>query len=529
MSTDVEQILKEVGPCLSSALAAELRKRFQLSEATARKRVSRAQYPVQHLDLPFRRGAIFTYLPHQFQTQAFFRALSDALEANSGAYARILQAIAARGGIMPLTHLTSGASLADVEGQLGADTAVDRLVNASVLTRIDVPGNGACIAFSATADLDEPLHRMKARLIAEEVLLEAFKQWGRNLAFGSYDLFNLRGAAKRPVVGRFEWDMTAPSYLSGLSTWDASGNKPKPGFLVADVLLHEVLDERAVRPFIYKCATLRRVNPGRCLQFFLAEGFTPEALNLLRKNGVVPGRVDELFGREVARALKELISMLTQTAAAAVDPTKFDLLFSSLGRFGAAAGALRGALFEFLAAALLNEEGWHETVINKVYREAGKDLAEVDVRARKADEVLFVECKGIVPGTLLDDAEVAKWLNTRVPNVATRARQNEEFDNCKLKFELWTTGELSATAKALIVERQATVRSTKYTLEVRQGPALKTIALRHKRRQPALLNALEQHFMTSPLSETSALASEARKSKADAEIWPDLTAQSIEF
>lgn len=522
MTSEIEQVLMDVGPCLSSVLTAELRRRYQLSEDTARKRVSRAQYPVQHVDLQFRRGATFVYLPGQFQTQAFFRGLADALEANNGAYARVLQAIGARGGIVPLAHLPSAASLAETDGQLGTEEVVRRLVAADVLARIEVPGRGECIAFAATAELDEPVHRMKARLVAEDVLLEAVKQWARNLALGSYELFNLRGGAKAPSVGRFEWDLTAPSYLSGLSMWDAQAQKPKPGFFVADVLLRETVDERALRPFIYKCATLRRIHPGRCMQFFLAEGFTTEALMQLRKHGVVPGRVEELFGREVAKALKELISTLTQTAAAAVDPAKFDLLFSGLGRFGAAAGTLRGALFEFLAAALLREEGWHEIVINKVYREGGKDMAEVDVRARYGDEVLFLECKGITPGTVLDDAEVEKWLDKRVPAVASRARQNEEFDNCKLKFELWTTGELSANAHAMVAARQQAVRPSKYAVEVRQGTDMKKMALRHKRRQPALLDALEQHFLVSPLSEAKLLTPKPGKSTVDAGARPDL-------
>lgn len=506
MPSEIEQVLEDVGPCLSSALAAELRSRYKLSEGTARKRVSRAEYPVQHMDLQFRRGATFVYLPSQFQTQGFFRALSDALEANNGAYARTLQAIGARGGIMPLAHLPAAAGLADVVGQLGTEEVVTRLAKINVLTSIEVPGQGECIAFAATAELDEPVHRMKARLVAEEVLLEAVKQWARNLALGSYELFNLRGGVKAPSVGRFEWDMTAPSYLSGLSTWDAKAQKPNPGFLVMDVLLREEVDERALRPFLYKCNTLRHVTPGRCMQFFLAEGFSSEALGLLRKNGVVPGRVEELFGLEVAKALKELISTLTQTAAAALDPAKFDRLFSSLGRFGAAAGTLRGALFEFVAAALLHADGWHEIVINKVYRDGGKDIAEVDVRARKGEDVLFVECKGIAAGTVLDDSEVEKWLLKRVPAVASRALQNEDFNNCNLKFELWITGELSEAARTKIAARQKEVRPSKYTIEVRQGPYLRKLAHRHRRLQPALLDVLDQHFLVSPLSEAKLLS-----------------------
>lgn len=258
---------------------------------------------------------------------------------------------------------------------------------------------------------------------------------------------------------------------------------------------------------------------SRCLQIFLAESFTPEALQLLRKHGVIPGRIDELFGHEVARAMKELITTLTQTAAAAVDPTKFDLLFSSLGRFEGAAGTLRGALFEFVAADLLREAGWANIVMNKLYREAGRDLAEIDVRAEKGEDVLFVECKGILPGKQLDDAEVKLWIEKRVPAVYGRARDNDEFSNRKFRFELWTTGVLSDHARAMIESAQLTTRATRYTLGVRHGPELREMAKAQTRRYRTLLKVLDQHFLASSLLELKLIAEE----QSNQAVWPDLT------
>lgn len=505
MQSQLEQVLRDVGPCLSSVAAAELRRRFGLTEAAARQRIARREFPVRSLDLPFSKGQSFLFLANDFQSQKFFHALTAALERNSGAYARTIQALGARGGIMPLRHLASAAALADKPGQLSAQVLVQRLVKAEVLTELHVPGLGACVGFRSTADLDDPIAQMKARLIAEDVLLAAVKDWARNLALGSYDRFNLRGGDKPPSVARFEWDMTAPSYISGLTTWNAAAGKPDPGFLIADVLLGRgSVDERGVAPFVYKCETLRRTSKVRCMQVFLAEGFTHEALLQVRRCGAVPGRIDELFGRDVAKALKELIATLTQTATQAADPEKFDFLFSSLGRFEGAAGRLRGALFEFVAAKLLEQSGWQEVVINKLYRESGKDLAEVDVRGCKEDVVLFVECKGITPGTVLSDDEVKTWLEKRVPTVAAKVRQTGEYNSCQLRFELWTTGELSPEAMAMVAARQAQVRSTKYTLGVRFGPDLHQDAMRHKR-QPALAKVLEQHFLASPLSDVKML------------------------
>lgn len=527
MQEQLESVLRDLGPSLSSAVAAELCRRFSLSEAAARQRIARREFPVRSLDLVFARGQSFLFIADDFQTERFFRALTTALESNNGAYARTLQAIGARGGVLPLKHLAAAAGLADVQSQLGVASVVARLVKADVLAEVDVPGQGACVSFRGSASFDEPIRQMKARLVAEELLLGALKQWAQNLALGSYQLFNVRGDERTPLVGRFEWDLTAPSYISGLTTWDSAASKPKPGFLVADILLgRSAVDLRALRPFLYKCETLRRTGKSRCLQIFLAEGFTNEALREVRKYGVIPGRIDELFGRDVAKALKILLTTLTEVAGQAVDPEKFDLLFSSLGRFEGASGRLRGSLFEFVAAMLLTEDGWHNVVMNKIYREGGKDLAEVDMRAQKGDTTLFVECKGIAPGTQLDDGEVEHWLDKSIPTVATRTRQNEEFSNSRLKFELWTTGELSAAAKKMVADRKALVRPTKYTLDVLYGPDLEKMAAKHKRRQPALLKVLQQHFLSSPLSEVKLIPSTARRdvaSKKAALAFDDVT------
>lgn len=507
MQNQLEQVLRDVGPCLSSVAATQLRQRFNLTESAARQRIARREFPVRSLEgLPFSKGQSFLFLANDFQSQKFFHALTAALERNNGAYARTIQALGARGGIMPLRHLASAAALADTPGQLSAQVLVERLVKAEVLAELDVPGEGACVGFRATVELDDSIAQMKARLKAEDLLLAGVKDWARNLALGSFELFNVRGGDRPPSVGRFEWDMTAPSYISGLTTWNAAAGKPNPGFLITDVLLgRSSVDERGIAPFVYKCDTLRRTGKARCMQVFLAEGFTHEALLQVRRCGAVPGRLDELFGRDVAKALKELIATLTQTAAQAADLEKFDFLFTSLGRFEGAAGRLRGALFEFVAAKLLEESGWLDVVINKLYRENGKDLAEVDVRARKEDVVLFVECKGITPGTVLDDDEVKTWLEKRVPAVAGKARQNSEYDGCQLVFELWTSGELSPQARAMVAAKQQVLRPAKYTVDVRFGRDLHGMALRHKRRQPTLAKVLEQHYVTSPLSEVKML------------------------
>ncbi|WP_051889011.1 nuclease-related domain-containing protein [Caballeronia sordidicola] len=472
--------------------------------AAARQRVSRRSPAVRSLtNLAFPRNARFLYLPEQYGSSAFWSTLVKALYASKGSYARALAALQQRGGIMPVDHfsIAAGAPLEQTR-QLAADTIRARLVEAKLLEELDVPGVGTCVAFARGAEyLEQPAARMKARLITEAILLSALKSWARELGLGSYEKFEVRDEGTRqPRVSTFEWDITAPSYLGGLANWAADA-KPKPGFVVFDVFLGGVLTEAGLEPFIHKCLTLRSLKKvGRCIQFFVAERYTPEALRLARKHGVVPATPASLFGDELAAALTELIATMTNAAQATIDPEKFTTFFTKLGKIEGAVSRLRGALFEFVVADIVRKKFHARVKLNDIYRQNGKDVAEIDVRGVVDEQcVYFIECKGYMPGRLVDDDEIEKWLTKRIPLVRQRALEHPEWRNLKLRFELWTTGELSESAKARIAEAQRSIRATAYVVEVRQAKQIEQLA--RETNDVSLIGVLQQHFLKSPLAD----------------------------
>lgn len=337
----------------SGALAAALAANLSITPAAARKRIERRALPVRAVKLVLPRGAQFLYLESQYGSPKFWDRLAEALMEGNGAYARAIRALTARGGIIPASHFAAAAGASSGQRQIPADEVVKRLVDAELLQLVEMPGLGPCVAFARGEPyLDDRFPEVRARLIAEKVLLQSIQEWAAKLGFGSFHSFKLRASATgdAPAVGQFIWDLSAPSFLGPLVNWSDPA-KPKPGFLVVDVLLTEVVGVADISPFLYKCTALRQFRGvGRCMQFFVANRYSQEALNQIRRAGIVPATPEALFGTEVAKALLTLLRTLSEAADKAVDPVLFSELFERLGKAEGAVGTLRGALFEYVVA-----------------------------------------------------------------------------------------------------------------------------------------------------------------------------------
>jgi hypothetical protein len=503
VSVEIAALLAANGPMTSGSLAAALAAKLNITPAAARKRIERRTLSVRAVNLVLPRGAQFLYLESQYGSPKFWDRLAAALMDGNGAYARAIKALTARGGIVPAMHFSAAAGTSDGQRQISSDEVVKRLVDAELLQMVEMPGVGPCVAFArGDSYLDDRYPAVRARLIAERVLLQSIQEWAAKLGLGSFNSFKLRAdrTGTAPLVGAFSWDLSAPSFLGPLADWSSSA-KPKPGFLVIDVLMTEVVGVDDVSPFLYKCATLRQFRGmGRCLQFFVANRYSPGALDLIRRAGIVPATPESLFGTDVAKALLELLRTLSQAAEKAVDPVLFSQLFERLGKAEGAAGTLRGALFEFVVAEVVRVlEPPADITLNKIYREGGKDVAEVDVRVIvKNRYIRFIECKGLVPGNLLSDDEVDKWLNKRLPVVLSQTRKNNELSKLDLRFELWVTGELSTEARAMVAVAQERAAGKGYFIEVLYAADIDHLVGLVK--DPSLRKVVDQHFLQAPMA-----------------------------
>lgn len=517
MTDVIEQLLLEHGPMLSTELSRLLVAQHNTTPAAARKRVSRLSPEISRLSLAFPRNARFVYLKRDFGSPNYWKSLIKALLETRSAYGLALVALEQRGGIIPEDHfaMACGAPLRQAK-HLSPEVIVARLKQAKLVGEYSIPGVGMCIGLVQGPDRYAFAGgEVRARLLTEEILLNAIKMWLRNLGLVSYDKVAVRTDGEPPPkVGTFAWDLTAPSYLGPMLGWSASGQQ-KPGFVACDVLLGVEIDEPGLRPFIYKSTTLRSLkNVGRCLQIFVANRYTQEAFDLAKRNGIVPATPENLFGSEVAEGLAQLTTVLQDAALASANPDVLSEVFSRLGRIEGAATNLRGALFEFVVAEITRQSFAGVSVaMNEHFQNDTGARAEVDVVATDfRRSVRFIECKGYQPYGTVPDKYVTTWLEQRIPLVYQMARKHPGWKDLDVHFEFWTTGKLSIEARALVEDAGNRIR--KYTVVVRDASAVRDLA--KQTRDASLVKTLEQHFLAHPMAtvETAALKRAAREAKS---------------
>lgn len=489
--------LEELGPCLSTQLASHLIEKHGLSPSAARQRISRAPKDVRRLSsLPFARGAAFVYLKHQYATNDYWESLYAAIFSVEGSYALALAAVLCR-EVVPVHHfhIACGSPIAQ-KRHIASSVVLKRLTDAGVLEVSVQPGMGPCVMtrqMGFNPDLSRVSAGVRARLVAESVLLNSMKEWLRNLAIASYNSVTFRGSADEqlPRVGTFYWDLSAPSYSTALA--ERRKGDAKPGFVACDVLLVDNVSVSAIKPFLHKMKTLQALkNVGRVMFIMVGQRFDKDAFAELRTAGVIPATPESLFGKEIAESFHDLIKVLTDAVQGMLDSAKLDDVITKLGKLEGALGNMRGAFFELLVAEVVRKTFPGEVQLNKVC--SGADgAAEVDVWAVKDGiAARLIECKGMGPGKLLSDDEVGQWLTTRIKRVRHHLQHISQWVKPKPQFELWTSGVLSPEAQHRI-ERTRIANSSKFDLIV-VGPedirqAAKSVG------DISLLKTLEHHFI----------------------------------
>ncbi|ATE80183.1 hypothetical protein [Pseudomonas frederiksbergensis] len=508
---------------LSSDLAKILEKKYRVAAAAARKRVERGcegMTKLSHVIFPHR--ARFVYLKSEYGSPWFFEKLMAALQKTNSTYYHALQALEMRSNVMPRSHflIACGAPVAQKK-HISAESLTERLLKANLVKEVSFPEGEICIVRcdKESTFLDSHLlAKMKARLIAERVALLAVKDWARNLGLVSYDAVQTRedeDLQAMPQVGTFQWDMAGPSYLFPMRSYTAD-TQVKPGFFVCDIALSGRVSAEEISAFVKKCVTLRSLpKVGRCLQVFVAEEYTPEAFTLLKSEGVIPASTESLFGVEVAKALKSLCLVLTNTASLLKNPGALEKIFDGLSRIEGAGSTLRGSLFEFVVAYIVKTTypGCDPEVNRKVKDVLGRG-AEIDVLVvRKNREVVFIECKGVHPLGTVDNDEVVKWLDIRIPVLREVAKHHSDWCDLYQRYEIWSSGGFTEHALSLIAERQQ--QSNKYKIEARNADYVHSQV--RDSNDKGLIRTYEEHFINHPMLEFDK-AQERAKRKAERDM-----------
>ena len=493
----IEALLKLHGPTRAARLAEAMAAETGLKPEAARQRLSRAKPPVRRFPfplLPKREG--FFYMEADRNTERYWVNLVRDLRETGSIYGLAIDGFMARGGVVPTDEfaVVSGAPVA-LRGQVPSEVVAGRLIDLGVMTAQDVPGLGSCYVANRYAVADHlPLSEVRARLLADSVVLDGLREWVRRNGFASWNKIALRNDDHDRLVGQFKWDLTGPSYLLPLRT-----NGQAHGFFAADAFSDGRIDADQVRYFVRKAQLYRQTSKsGDLLPMMVADSFTGEALKACHRAGVLACTLSGLWGDHVAHALRSLVHTLKNAAAvAASDPEQLQKLLNDLSQIEGAAGNLRGILFELLSGHLAKVAfgGGIELGVLAKDHATGR-TADIDVMCVTEDQnVCTIECKGRAPGGRLALEDVEAWLG-KLPTFKAHLAQQSHLRERSQEHMLWTTGTIEPDALARLEAEKA--RRAKHPISWKDGQAVRDVA--RKRKQKVIGDALDQHFLKHPLA-----------------------------
>ena len=499
MVDEVVRYLKRHGPTRAGRIIDAFVKAGASPEAS-RQRLSRSRSVVHRFPvmvLPKREA--FLYLHDQRGREIFWTNLMRDLRETNSVHGAALDGMSARGDFVTEDQFAviSSAYAYPQRGQVSTSTLAKSLLAADFIRPYhhEEFGSGYLLCPGLGNGLTDK--EVKARRVAESVVIGAVREWARKIGFAGFNTIAIRGEAKLKPIGPFHYDLAGPSYLLPLQR-----GSQEFGFLVADVFVDRVLSLDDIQYFIRKARMTRSALPGAgVLSLLVAERFTGEALTAGHRAGIMLATPQDLFGRRAGDAIASLVETLKNAAAyASSSPQRLLDLVENLSEIEGRAGNLRGILFELLVAYLVRRTASSIDMGIIARHPDTRKPVDMDVVAfsNAGSEITIVECKAKEPGGKLTLAEVDEWL-TKIAVMRAYYKNDAYRRDAKLRFELWTTGEIETDALEKLVEEQK-LRS-KTPLGWKDGQAVLQVA--KDDREKAITDALYQHFIRHPLAEVA--------------------------
>jgi len=422
MGRNDEEILKYIAmhdnACASSALGVHLQKTLNLTPDAARKAISRSVSRGLTSYLPginLKSGSQVIYIPKKAKKMSIYNALLQ----SSGTYGELLRVLAACDGGLPLDLLKTRSSLTVKrrKNRIHFDDAIKALsYNGLINSYEDIYWGPFC---SLDINIIDAGSVSDSLLTVESILIENLSDWFAKTNLASFGKIRKRGDVETVEFGGYSWDISAPSYVTGLREY--KDNKPLPGFLVGDVWLRESVSAFSIKYFLEKVDAIISNKGNRpIIPFFAYSNLDPVALGELRSRGVMLIHIKSFFGKQYGHALLGILNAIENIQSNVVNhPTETADLFKIVMQMGGANNNLRGVLFEFIIARMTVLQGnFLVGMRHKLKGEFGDNITDIDVLSKRERVSLYAhECKSLENGKLYSDKELEDWEDRTLPKL----------------------------------------------------------------------------------------------------------------
>ena len=440
-----EDYIKQKGPLLSSQLI-KYYEDGSTGKDAIRKRLERLPKSIGRIRGFFKDNQTFFYYKEQQFTERYFYALIESLKTSAKQHYCIINSLQYHKGYIKKDELASY-SFSPIEN-------LKSHKNFSNVVR-DLSRIGLIIEEEDYYTLSPNISSSnksayKAIEIVKKNILSHFYDLNRNIGFISYN-----GGNFNSEFSKFQFSFTAPSYICGLS---------KPSFVLADIMIGGSNDEENINFFLTKINTIKKTHKkSNFIPYLITDSLSNEAFSKLKKNGIVIGLIDKLFGREYKELMESLIDVITNISVIIKkEPNKFIEIIKEFDKLiDGKTNNLRGDLFEFIVG-YYHSNLCQSIDIGKIYKDDGKKK-EVDVYASYQDKIILCECKAYKTPISLDIIE--KW-NEKIAFIYKVIEKNRSFTSDKNRdiiFEFWSISGFSEEATQYLQEKKNNLK--KYKIE----------------------------------------------------------------
>jgi hypothetical protein len=300
--TNCEIILKQRGPLMSGELSSLLVSQFGVVKNTASQTITRDKAIIKIKGF-YSSSQSFCFLEEHKNQLDFYDNLLLSLLTFGKKYWYCLNALKMSGGIISQKYLEcyTNYPIIPLKSHIPFKDVMQKFVEQGILI------------FNADRYLLTPKYNKSftnyshysAIEAIKDAVLDNFNSFAKNIGLISFNT-----GEHFPEYGKFRFGFKGVSYVTGLM------DGAKNGYVVADILLGHPIFVDDVKFFVDKLNTIKQFEKSsRLLPFLIVDDLDPEALNLLKSNGIVVGFIKELFGQKYAETLIELVAILNNAGA----------------------------------------------------------------------------------------------------------------------------------------------------------------------------------------------------------------------